>query len=121
MKKEKLIQILRNSTANAFSRDWYEVVSSKISKELDLKCEVVYDSDIRLFSTKILHNHFDSLIIGKYYTNKDFIPLVKDMIPDITPKRIRMELRIYAKANNLYLKIKNATPNGRQFALLNNK
>jgi hypothetical protein len=117
----KIKKVLQEQTLNLFSKEWYETTSLKIAKSIDEITEPNYGQVIMNFSIKDLqklHQIFETLEVNKYYLNKEFLPMVSEIIPDITPKRVKMELAKFAKEKGYYIKLNNTPPIGRTFALL---
>jgi hypothetical protein len=105
---------------NLFSNDWYKDTALKIAKDLKVKSpeygQVILNFSIKEFQT--LHKFFETLEINRVYSNKEFLPMVQNVVVGITPKRVKLELKKFARSNKLYIKINNMQPIGRTFVLL---
>ena len=116
----KIEKVLREQTINMFSKEWYQATSLKIAKSIE-GTPPRYGNVVLNFSLKEfqkLNDYFETLQLNYIYTNREFLPIVSDIIPNITPKRVRMELKRFAIEKKLYIKEKNTTPFGRTFVLL---
>ena len=119
----KIKKVLQEQTLNLFSKEWYEATSLKIAKSIQEIPTPEYGQVLINFSIKDLqklHQIFETLEVNKHYLNKEFLPMVSEIIPDITPKRVKMELAKFAKEKGYYIKLNNTPPIGRTFSLLNN-
>jgi hypothetical protein len=116
----KIEKTLREQTMNLFSNDWYKDTALKIAKDLKVKSpeygQVILNFSIKEFQT--LHKFFETLEINRVYSNKEFLPMVQNVVVGITPKRVKLELKKFARSNKLYIKINNMQPIGRTFVLL---
>ena len=116
----KIEKTLREQTMKLFSNDWYKDTALKIAKDLKVKSpeygQVTLNFSIKEFQT--LHKFFETLEINRVYSNKEFLPMVQNVVVGITPKRVKLELKKFARSNKLYIKINNMQPIGRTFVLL---
>jgi len=116
----KIEKVLREQTINMFSKEWYQDTALLIVKNMEIQPprygQVILNFSISEFQK--LNDFFETLELNRIYTNKDFLPMVASVIPNITPKRVRMELKRFATSKKLYIKEKNASPIGRTFVLL---
>jgi len=106
----KIKKVLQEQTLNLFSKDWYETTSLKIAKSIEEIPEPKYGQVLLNFSIKEmqkLHEIFETLEVNKFYTNKEFLPMIKENIISISPKRVKIELMKFAKEKGYYIKEKN--------------